>query len=86
MATTAIKALRPPRKTNGPMARPTPSMRTQQTRRSLCDATIAKDREYYGTRLDDPSLLNFAVELQNGRLAVPVGGRRHGGYDAPRDR
>lgn len=35
---------------------------------------------FYRDRLDDPGLLDRAVVTEDGDLAVPVGGKRHGGY------
>jgi len=34
---------------------------------------------YFKARLDDPSLLDRAIQVE-GMLAVPIGGRRRGGY------
>lgn len=36
--------------------------------------------QFYRDRLDDPGLLDRAVITEDGDLAVPVGGKRHGGY------
>jgi hypothetical protein len=41
--------------------------------------TPEQQRDWYKERLDDPSLLDKAVQLSSGELAVPVGGRRTAG-------
>jgi len=40
----------------------------------------ALNYRFYMDRLDDPGLLNRAVITEDGDLAVPVGGKRRGGY------
>lgn len=40
----------------------------------------ALNYRFYLDRLDDPGLLARAVVAEDGDLAVPVGGKRHGGY------
>jgi hypothetical protein len=40
----------------------------------------ALNYRFYRDRLDDPSLLDRAVITEDGDLAVPVGGKRRGGY------
>src|SRR5260370_15706096 len=47
--------------------------------RSALDRADPRDVAYYKARLEDPSLLDRAV-LIAGLLAVPVGGKRRGGY------
>jgi len=43
-------------------------------------ARSARDMKYFIARLDDRKLLKAAVVLEDGTLAVPAGGKRHGGY------
>lgn len=40
----------------------------------------ALNYQYYRDRLDDPGLLDRAVVTEDNDLAVPVGGKRRGGY------
>lgn len=40
----------------------------------------ALNYRFYRDRLDDPGLLDRAIVTENGDLAVPVGGKRLGGY------
>ena len=40
----------------------------------------AIDYHYFRDRLDDPGLLDRAVITEEGRLAVPAGGKRRGGF------
>jgi len=40
----------------------------------------ALNYRFFRDRLDDPSLLDRAVVTEHGDLAVPVGGKRQGGY------
>ena len=40
----------------------------------------ALNYRFYLERLDDPGLLARAVVTEDGDLAVPAGGKRHGGY------
>ncbi len=40
----------------------------------------ALNYRFYRDRLDDPGLLNRAIVTEDNDLAVPVGGKRRGGY------
>jgi hypothetical protein len=40
----------------------------------------ALNYRFYRDRLDDPGLLGRAIVTEDGDLAVPVGGKRRGGY------
>lgn len=40
----------------------------------------ALNYRFYLDRLDDPGLLDRAIVTENGDLAIPVGGKRRGGY------
>ncbi len=40
----------------------------------------ALNYQYFRDRLDDPSLLDRALVTEDNDLAVPVGGKRRGGY------
>jgi hypothetical protein len=45
-----------------------------------CSVQDALNYQYFMDRLDDPGLLARAVVTEDGDLAVPVGGKRLGGY------
>jgi hypothetical protein len=61
-------------------------MGTSNGKAQVTAMALADERQYYAERLDDPSLLERAVDLGDDELAVPCGGKRVAGFVCVRNR